>query len=144
MNLVRPHRRAALTALCGLAVILLATGGGAAPHGSPLLGASSTSTRTSTGQPGEAAGSGIGGCAALLGARQAAASNYPKIRSQFAHSQWPDLRAAGMAYMDLIVRLQNAQADGYQTVWFYQRLSLACARHGWDHLNVGLRKRRHH
>ena len=145
MNRVRPHGLAALTALCVLAVILLATGcGAAAPRGSPVPRGGNSSTRTSASQPRQAADSGIGGCTALLGAHQAAASNYPKIRSQFAHSQWPDLRAAGMAYMDLIVRLQNAQADGYQTVWFYQRLSLACARHGWDHLNAGLGKRRHH
>jgi hypothetical protein len=54
-----------------------------------------------------------------------------KIRSQFARSQWPDLRAAGMSYVDLVVKLQTARADGYETVWFHQRLSLACARHGW-------------
>jgi hypothetical protein len=72
----------------------------------------------------------IAGCIALLGAHQAAASNYPKIRAQFARSPWPDLRAAGRAYADLAVQLQTARADGYQTVWFYQRLSLACAKHG--------------
>ena len=73
----------------------------------------------------------MAGCTALLGAHQAAASNYPRIRAQFARSQWPDLRAAGMAYVDLAVELQTARADGYETVWFYQRLSLACAKHGW-------------
>jgi hypothetical protein len=36
-----------------------------------------------------------------------------------------------MAYVDLIAALQTARADGYETVWFHQRLSLACARHGW-------------
>ena len=90
-------------------------------------------------KPGAAADSSIGGCAALLGAHQAAASKYPRIRAQFARSQWPDLRAAGTAYVDLIVALQTARADGYETVWFDQRLSLACARHGWDHLSEGTR-----
>jgi len=37
--------------------------------------------RTSTIQPGDAAGSGMAGCTAPLGAHQAAASNYPKIRA---------------------------------------------------------------
>jgi hypothetical protein len=84
MNQVRPHGLAALTALCVLAVILLGTGCGAAARGgSPVFGASSSSNRTSTGQPGEVADSGIAGCTALLGAHQAAASNYPRIRSQF-------------------------------------------------------------
>jgi hypothetical protein len=129
MNRVRPHGLAALTAVCVLAVILLATGCGAV--GSSVLGASSSPDRASTGQPGEAADSGIGGCTALLGAHRAAASNYPKIRAQFGRSPWPDLRAAGMAYVDLAVALETARADGYQAVWFYQRLSRACARHGW-------------
>ena len=138
MNRVKPHGLAALTALCVLVVILLATGcGAAAPGGSPAPGASSSPDRTRTGQPGAAASSGMAGCAALLGARQAAASNYPRIRSQFAHSHWPDLRAAGISYVDLVVQLQTARADGYQTVSLYQRLSLACARHGWDHPGEG-------
>jgi hypothetical protein len=128
MNQVRPHGLAALTAVCVLMVILLGTGCG----GSSVLGASSSLNRASTGQPGVAADSGIGGCTALLGVHQAAATHYPKIRSQFARSRWPDLRAAGVSYVDLIVQLQTARADGYETVWFYQRLSLACARHGWQ------------
>jgi hypothetical protein len=99
--------------------------------GSSVLGASSSRDRASTGQTGEAADSGIGGCAALLGAHQAAASNYPRIRAQFARSRWPDLRAAGMSYVDLAVALETARADGYQAVWFYQRLSFACAMRGW-------------
>ena len=41
-----------------------------------------------------------------------------------------DLRAAGTDYVDLAVQLLTARGtDGYQTVWFYQRLSAACARH---------------
>src|SRR5215469_14516123 len=138
MNLGRSHGLAAVTALSVLAVILLATGCGAATRNS-VVGASSSPNRTGTGQPGAAADSGIAGCTALLGAHHAAASNYPKIRAQFARSQWPDLRAAGTAYVDLIVALQTARADGYETVWFYQRLSLACARHGWNHRSEGSR-----
>jgi len=35
------------------------------------------------------------------------------------------------AYVDLAVALRTARGiDGYQTVWFYQRLSAACAEHG--------------
>ena len=136
MNRVRPHGLAALTALCVLAVILLATGcGAAAPRGSPVPRGGNSSTRSSASQPRQAADSGIGGCTALLGAHQAAASNYPKIRSQFTHSQWPDLRAAGMALVDLIVVLQTARADGYETVWFVQRASLVCAKHGWKQVS---------
>jgi hypothetical protein len=139
MNLVKLHGLAALTTLCVLAVILVAAGGGdAAPRGSLVVGAGSASNRMSTGQAGEAADRGIGGCTALLGAHQAV-SNYPRIRAQFARSPWPDLRAAGMSYVDLIVALQTARADGYETAWFYQRLSLACARHGRDHLSEGTR-----
>jgi hypothetical protein len=43
---------------------------------------------------------------------------------------WPDLRNAGTAYVDLALALPHARyTDGYETVWFYQRLSAACARH---------------
>jgi hypothetical protein len=81
--------------------------------------------------PGESADSGIAGCAALLGAHQVAAADYPGIRSQFAGSRWPDLRTAGTSYADLVVTLVKARnTDGYETVWFYQRLSIACAGHG--------------
>jgi hypothetical protein len=77
------------------------------------------------------ADSGIDGCAALSAAHQVAAADYPRVRSQFAGSQWPDLRAAGPSYVDLAVRLLTARGtDGYEAVWFYQRLSIACARHG--------------
>jgi hypothetical protein len=59
------------------------------------------------------------------------ATDYPKIRAQFAGSRWPDLRNAGTAYVDLATQLTHARGtDGYQTVWFYQRLSAACAKHG--------------
>ena len=37
---------------------------------------------------------------------------------------------AGTAYVDLAVALLTARGtDGYQTVWFHQRLSAACAKH---------------
>ena len=37
---------------------------------------------------------------------------------------------AGTAYVDLAVALLTARGtDGYETVWFYQRLSAACAKH---------------
>ena len=44
--------------------------------------------------------------------------------------RFADLRTAGTAYVDLAVVLLTAQGtDGYETVWFYQRLSVACAKH---------------
>jgi hypothetical protein len=77
------------------------------------------------------ADSGIAGCAALSVAHPVAATDYPGIRSQFAGSQWPDLRAAGTSYVDLAVRLLTARGtDGYEAISFYHRLSIACARHG--------------
>ena len=75
------------------------------------------------------ADSGVAGCTALLSGHQVAAADYPRIRSEFAASQWPDLRAAGTSYVDLAVKLRTARADGYETVSFYQRLAIACARH---------------
>ena len=74
--------------------------------------------------------SGLVGCAYPLSTQDIAATEYPKIRAQFAGSRWPDLRMAGPAYVDLAIQLPTARyTDGYQTVWFYQRLSAACARH---------------
>jgi hypothetical protein len=74
---------------------------------------------------------GLAGCASLSGPRHVAAGDYPKIRAQFVRSRWPDLRTAGTAYIDLAVHLHNARnTDGYRAVWFYQRVSAACARHG--------------
>jgi hypothetical protein len=58
-------------------------------------------------------------------------ANYPHIRARFADSRWPDLRSAGTDYVDLAMTLRTARTtDGCETVWFYQRLSVACARHG--------------
>lgn len=112
-------------------MILLGAGcSAAASNGSPVLVAPSSSN-PATIQPGVTADSGIAGCTGLLGARKAA-PGYPKIRSEFLRSQWPDLRVAGTSYVDLAVKLRSVRnTDGYETVWFYQRLSIACARHGW-------------
>ncbi len=75
--------------------------------------------------------SGLVACAYPLTTQDVSAADYRKIRAEFAGSRWPDLRAAGTAYADLAVQLLPARgSDGYQTVWFYQRLSAACAEHG--------------
>ena len=81
--------------------------------------------------------SGLAGCTALSSTHHATATGYSKIRAQFAGSRWPDLRTAGTAYADLATQLRTARGtDGYQAVWFYQRLAAACARHGRA-LNAG-------
>jgi hypothetical protein len=75
--------------------------------------------------------SGLLACTYPLSTHDVPAADYRKIRAQFAGSRWPDLRTAGTAYADLAIQLRNARyTDGYQTVWFYQRLSGACAEHG--------------
>jgi len=75
--------------------------------------------------------SGLVACTYPLSTQDVPATDYPKIRAEFAGSRWPDLRAAGTAYVDLAVALRTARGtDGYQTVWFYQRLSATCAEHG--------------
>jgi hypothetical protein len=75
--------------------------------------------------------SGLVACAYPLSTKDVPATDYPKIRAEFAGSRWPDLRNAGTAYVDLATALLTARGtDGYQTVWFYQRLSAACAKHG--------------
>ena len=74
--------------------------------------------------------SGLVACAYPLTTQDVSAADYQKIRAEFAGSRWLDLRNAGTAYVDLAVQLLNARGtDGYQTVWFYQRLSAACAKH---------------
>jgi hypothetical protein len=74
--------------------------------------------------------SGLVACTYPLSTQDVPAADYPKIRAEFAGSRWPDLRNAGTAYVDLAVALRTARGtDGYQTVWFYQRLSAACAKH---------------
>ena len=82
-------------------------------------------------RPGASAESGLAGCTSLSATHHLATIDYPKIRAQFAGSRWPDLRTAGTAYVDLVVQLRTARGtDGYQTVWFYQRLEVACAKRG--------------
>ena len=74
--------------------------------------------------------SGLVACAYPLSTQDVSAADYQKIRAEFAGSRWPDLRTAGTAYVDLAVQLLHPRGtDGYQTVWFYQRLSAACAKH---------------
>ena len=74
--------------------------------------------------------SGLVACAYPLATRDVTASDYAKLRAEFAGSRYPDLRTAGTAYVDLAVQLLHARGtDGYETVWFYQRLSAACAKH---------------
>jgi hypothetical protein len=75
--------------------------------------------------------SGLVACAYPLSTQDVPAAAYPAIRAQFAGSRRADLRTAGIDYVDLAMQLSQAQGtDGYQTVWFYQRLSAACAQYG--------------
>ena len=74
--------------------------------------------------------SGLVACAYPLSKHDVRVADYKKIRAQFAGSRWPDLRNAGTAYVDLALQLPHARyTTGYQTVWFYQRLAAACAKH---------------
>jgi hypothetical protein len=74
--------------------------------------------------------SGLVACAYPLATQDVSAAEYRKLRAEFAGSRFPDLRAAGTAYVDLATALLTARGtDGYETVWFYQRLSAACAKH---------------
>ena len=74
--------------------------------------------------------SGLAGCAYPLSTQDVPAADYLRIHAEFAGSRWPELRIAGTAYVDLAMQLPTARnTDGYQTVWFYQRLSAACAKH---------------
>ena len=80
---------------------------------------------TSSGAPQD---SGLVACAYPLATQDVPAAEYTKLRAEFAGSRFPDLRNAGTAYVDLAVQLLTARGtDGYETVWFYQRLSAACA-----------------
>jgi hypothetical protein len=74
--------------------------------------------------------SGLAGCTALSGARQLTASDYQTIGAQFAGSRWPDLRFSGMAYAEIATMLLERPVYGGETVWFYERLADACAKHG--------------
>ena len=75
--------------------------------------------------------SGLVACAYPLATQHVPPAEYPKIRAEFAGSRFADLRNAGTAYVDLATQLLHTRGtDGYETVWFYQRLSAACAKHG--------------
>ena len=115
MNPIRRIRR--LTAvLAGLAAALVAFGA------QPAFGSA---------HPGAPPDSGLTACAYPLATQDVPAAEYSKLRAEFAGSRSADLRTAGTDYVDLAVRLLTARGtDGYQTVWFYQRLSAACAQHG--------------
>ena len=86
---------------------------------------------TSSGAPHD---SGLVACAYPLATQHVPAAEYTTLRAEFAGSRFPDLRNAGTAYVDLAMQLLTARGtDGYETVWFYQRLSAACAKHGVEH-----------
>jgi hypothetical protein len=81
--------------------------------------------------PGAPPDSGLVACAYPLTTQDVPATAYEQIRAEFAGSRWPDLRAAGTAYVDLAIKLLSPQyTDGYETVSRYQRLAAACAKHG--------------
>jgi hypothetical protein len=74
--------------------------------------------------------SGLIACGYPLATQDVPTTEYTKLRAEFAGSRYPDLRTAGTAYVDLAVQLLTARGtDGYETVWFYQRLSADCAKH---------------
>jgi len=75
--------------------------------------------------------SGLIACRYPLSTQDVPVADYARLRAQFAGSRWPDLRNAGTTYVDLATQLPTARyTDGYQTVWFHQRLTAACAKHG--------------
>ena len=115
MNPIRPIRRLAAM-LAGLTAALVAFG---VP---PAFGST---------HPGAPHDGGLAACVYPLSTHDVTAAEYRQIRAEFARSRWPDLRTAGIDYADLAVQLLTARGtDGYQTAWFYQRLSAACAEHG--------------
>jgi len=102
----------------------LATIGAAATIAALLLGVLGS---THAGTPRD---SGLAACAYPWATQNVPAAEYPKLRAEFAGSRFPDLRTAGTAYVELAGALLTARGtDGYQTVWFHQRLSAACAKH---------------
>ena len=117
MNRIRSTRRIRrLTAmLAGLAAALVAFG---AP---PAFGSTHPAPPDS----------GLAACAYPLSTHHVTAAGYRQVRAEFAGSRRPDLRTAGTDYADLATALLTARGtDGYETVWFYQRLAAACAQHG--------------
>jgi hypothetical protein len=109
-NLSTRTRRVAISAVAVIPVVLIG-----------VLGS------TSSGAPKD---SGLVACAYPLATQDVPPAEYQKLRAEFAGSRFADLRTAGTAYVDLAVALLTARGtDGYETVWFYQRLSAACAKH---------------
>lgn len=81
--------------------------------------------------PGGPPDRGIAACTSLSGLSQPGAPDFRRLRAEFAISRWPDLRADGMAYADLAIKLRTARdTDGSEAIWFYERRSGACAKHG--------------
>jgi hypothetical protein len=75
--------------------------------------------------------SGLIACTYPLATQDVSAAEYATLRAEFAGSRFADLRTDGTAYVDLATALLTARGtDGYETIWFYQRLSAACAKHG--------------
>jgi len=79
------------------------------------------------GRPALSSDGGLAGCASLSGGHQV---DYQKIAALFASSRWPDLRISGLAWVEIVTKQRSMHAYGGETVWFYQRLSAACAAHG--------------
>ena len=82
------------------------------------------------GRPGNSSDGGLAGCASLSGTHQVAVSDYPRLAALFDRSRWPDLRISGLAWVEIVTKQHSMHAYGGETVWFYQRLSAACAKHG--------------
>jgi hypothetical protein len=96
-----------------------------------VLGSTHSQARDIPGYHAPPQDSGLVACSYPLSTQDVSAADYQKVRAEFAASRWPDLRNAGTAYVDLATQLLNGpSSDGYETVWFYQRLSAACAKHG--------------
>jgi hypothetical protein len=55
----------------------------------------------------------IAACASLSGLNQAGAPDFRRLGAKFATSRWPDLRAEGTAYAELVIKLRTArETDG--------------------------------
>jgi hypothetical protein len=81
--------------------------------------------------PGGPPDRGIAACTSLSRLNQPGAPDFRRLRAEFATSRWPDLRADGTTYADIAITLRTARdTDGSEAVWFYERLSHACAKHG--------------
>lgn len=78
-------------------------------------------------QPVPSPDGGLAGCATVSGADEI---DYPQLSALFSGSRWPDLRNSGLAWVEIVTKQRSMHAYGGETVWFYQRLSAACAKHG--------------